>query len=328
MPFLLGRAEAFGLSHLLHELLCRDLNILNIRRNDTRLESASARLRRSTNALPSHQKIHHQIINQYGRRRQMSVQATSYVIEHSKQKGSALLLLIMIANHAHSDGSNAFPSVETLAKECRMSVRQIIRLVSELEASGELVVERSAGRNAHNYAIVMKKNSGNPKKLNSDKLSGLNSDKLSGLNSDKLSGLNSDKLSGLKVANPDKSGNPTLTNRASNPDKSGNPPTPPYKENHHESSIEPSSSERARKTDDDDFFKAKNQNGNGAKSKFKEPVCLEFVERVVSLEREVFNPGGLAHTLYTSGNRDPDIQAWIDNGKQATRAKRKAVIPG
>lgn len=87
----------------------------------------------------------------------MSVQATSWVIQHSKHKGSALLLMIMIANHAHADGTGAYPAVTTLASECRMSDRQIKRLLPELEASGELVVFWSRGRRSHEYAIRMGK---------------------------------------------------------------------------------------------------------------------------------------------------------------------------
>ncbi|HXG85513.1 MAG TPA: helix-turn-helix domain-containing protein [Pyrinomonadaceae bacterium] len=122
----------------------------------------------------------------------MSVQAQSWVIKNSKHKGSALLVMLMIANHAHADGSNAFPSVQTLAAECRMSERQIIRLIAELEKSGELLIEKSRGRIAHTYAINMR--------TNPDNLSSLNPDKLS------RSTLTNPKL------NPDISGMPTLTN--------------------------------------------------------------------------------------------------------------------
>lgn len=85
----------------------------------------------------------------------MSFQAQTHVIENSQHKGAALLVLLMIANHAHADGSNAFPSVPTLAKECRMSARQITRIIKKLEASGEIVVDRSAGGHSHRYRIVM-----------------------------------------------------------------------------------------------------------------------------------------------------------------------------
>ncbi|MBX3297446.1 MAG: helix-turn-helix domain-containing protein [Acidobacteria bacterium] len=84
----------------------------------------------------------------------MSVQAQSWVIEHSQHKGSELLLLLMIANHAHADGTNAFPSLKLLAKECRMSRRQIARLVKTLETSGELQVHRR-GTRTNSYSIRM-----------------------------------------------------------------------------------------------------------------------------------------------------------------------------
>lgn len=129
----------------------------------------------------------------------MSVQASSWVIEHSKSKGSARLVLLMIANHAHADGTNAFPSVTTLAKECLMSDRQITRIIQALEASGELQIDRSAGRRSHRYSLLLMTS---------------NPDKMSPLpvpNHDKLSGLNGDKMSGLEAGNPDISGsNPDI----------------------------------------------------------------------------------------------------------------------
>jgi len=80
----------------------------------------------------------------------------AWVIDHSPQKGGALVCLLMIANHAHADGTNAFPSYETLARECRMSRRQLVRIVQQLEGSGDLVVEHRVGRQGPNrYAIVM-----------------------------------------------------------------------------------------------------------------------------------------------------------------------------
>ena len=85
----------------------------------------------------------------------MSVQASAWVIQNSQHKGSDLLCLLMIANHAHSDGTNAFPSVPTLAKECRMSSRQITRIIQNLQGSGELLVQRSEGRHAHTFTVVM-----------------------------------------------------------------------------------------------------------------------------------------------------------------------------
>lgn len=121
----------------------------------------------------------------------MSVQASAWVIENSQHKGSELLCLLMIANHAHADGTNAFPSIETLARECRMSARQIARILVRLEASGELKIERSGGRLVHRYELQM-------------------------------SPSNPDKMSTLEAVNPDNlstlTDNSTLTNPPPNPD--------------------------------------------------------------------------------------------------------------
>ena len=140
----------------------------------------------------------------------MSVQAMSWVIERSPHKGSELLLLLMIANHAAADGSNAFPSVNLLARECRMSPRQIIRMLHRLEASGAIVVQERAGpRGAHLMRVIMDANAPKitevdalptpdkmsaPKRRRPDKLSVVTPDILSGLRrfgADILSGVGS-----------------------------------------------------------------------------------------------------------------------------------------
>lgn len=86
----------------------------------------------------------------------MSWQATTWVAQHSKSKGSNRLVLLMIANHAHSDGTGAWPSYQTLANECHMSKRQIMRIIDQLERSGELAVHRGARPNSgHMYSLPL-----------------------------------------------------------------------------------------------------------------------------------------------------------------------------
>lgn len=89
----------------------------------------------------------------------------SYVIDYSQNKGGALLCLLMIANHADRFGRNSFPGLATLAAECRMSERQIYRLISVIEESGELKTEREGGGRGRikGFQIVM----GNPDKMSS-----------------------------------------------------------------------------------------------------------------------------------------------------------------
>jgi len=62
----------------------------------------------------------------------LSVQAISWVIENSKHKGNSFVVLLMIANHARSDGTGAWPSIKTLARESRVSDRTVQRTIKRL----------------------------------------------------------------------------------------------------------------------------------------------------------------------------------------------------
>lgn len=68
----------------------------------------------------------------------------SQVWEHSKGSGSALLVLLAVADFANDSGV-AYPAVETLAIKSRMSERNCRYALDALVAAGELVIERNAG---------------------------------------------------------------------------------------------------------------------------------------------------------------------------------------
>jgi len=96
----------------------------------------------------------------------------SSVWEESVHKGSALLLLLAIADHAHDDGTGSYPSIATLARKIRMSERQVYRLIDFLQDSGELIVESSGSPLGTNlYSVVI---------VGGDKMSGVGGDKMSG----------------------------------------------------------------------------------------------------------------------------------------------------
>jgi hypothetical protein len=84
----------------------------------------------------------------------MSIKCMDRVWSHSRSKGSALLLLLAIADHAHDDGTGAWPSQETLARKTRMSVRQVRRLLDLLAAGGELTIEERPGDTARLTVLV------------------------------------------------------------------------------------------------------------------------------------------------------------------------------
>lgn len=84
----------------------------------------------------------------------MSFPVSNWVFESSKSKSTQRLLLLSIANYCHEDGTQAYPGQERLARMCNISVRQVIRLLASLEASGELIIERAVGPNGVNvYSI-------------------------------------------------------------------------------------------------------------------------------------------------------------------------------
>lgn len=68
----------------------------------------------------------------------MSVQALTWVLEHSEARLGARLVLIVLADHAHANGTNAFPSVETIAKEARMTSRAVHAALRRLEQDGDI----------------------------------------------------------------------------------------------------------------------------------------------------------------------------------------------
>jgi hypothetical protein len=80
----------------------------------------------------------------------------SWVIEHSQHKGNAFVVLLMIANHARSDGSGAWPSVKTLAGEARISPRAVQYTIRRLERSGELETGVSLGPGGSNLYSLPK----------------------------------------------------------------------------------------------------------------------------------------------------------------------------
>jgi DNA-binding Lrp family transcriptional regulator len=85
----------------------------------------------------------------------VSIACMTRVWEHSRHKGSELLVLLAIADFAHDDGSNAFPSIGTLAKKTRLSVRSVQDILRKLERSGELRVDYEAGPGGTNvYQVV------------------------------------------------------------------------------------------------------------------------------------------------------------------------------
>lgn len=73
----------------------------------------------------------------------MSVEAIAIVLHHSKAQGSALAVMIGIANHAGDGG--AWPSIATLAKYGRCTERSVQRAIKQLVDLGEVAVVVQGG---------------------------------------------------------------------------------------------------------------------------------------------------------------------------------------
>ena len=83
----------------------------------------------------------------------MSVKIMSKVWEESRQSGSALLMLLAIADHANDDGV-CWPSIATLAAKARVQERQARNLIAHLAEAGELQIQHGRGRGNTSIYVV------------------------------------------------------------------------------------------------------------------------------------------------------------------------------
>ena len=86
----------------------------------------------------------------------MSVQAMTWVLEKSSSTLGDRLVLYSIANHCDHEGRDAFPSVASIARESRLSERQVQRCIQNLQVLGELEVYTGLGRSGTNYFVLKK----------------------------------------------------------------------------------------------------------------------------------------------------------------------------
>ena len=85
----------------------------------------------------------------------MGVEASTAVWKRSKHKGTKLVLMLAIADHADDQGI-AFPSTVTLSKKIRMSHSFTRIKLKELEDSGELkIIIKGGGRLSNRYQITL-----------------------------------------------------------------------------------------------------------------------------------------------------------------------------
>jgi len=89
----------------------------------------------------------------------MSCYAVRAVLDGSKAKGSARLLLVILAEHLNQTTRRCDPSVATLAREANTTPRTVARLLAELKVDREIEIATGGGRNHCNaYTIAAAEN--------------------------------------------------------------------------------------------------------------------------------------------------------------------------
>ena len=79
----------------------------------------------------------------------MSVKIMSMIFDRYHGGGGEMLLALALADHAHDDGTNIFPSVKHLSEKTRQSERTIQYQLRKMEQSGWLILvaDEKGGRN-------------------------------------------------------------------------------------------------------------------------------------------------------------------------------------
>jgi hypothetical protein len=85
----------------------------------------------------------------------MATKITAEVWEHSQAKGSALLLLLALADYADSVHAQCWPAVQRLSCMIRMSERNTQYLLRKLAADGHIAIHlRGSPRKTNLYQVL------------------------------------------------------------------------------------------------------------------------------------------------------------------------------
>lgn len=79
----------------------------------------------------------------------------SWVMRHSEETLGSRLVLLVLADHAKDDGTHAWPSVETIAEQARLSERQTQRCLRSLVTSGAVSVTGKSRSGTSVYSVNM-----------------------------------------------------------------------------------------------------------------------------------------------------------------------------
>ena len=88
----------------------------------------------------------------------MSVKAMTYVWENSPYTGNALIVHLALADHCDDQGI-CWPSQRYLGEKCKVSERQVRRIIYQMVADGFLFIDvrGKQGKNNNKYRLLFKK---------------------------------------------------------------------------------------------------------------------------------------------------------------------------
>lgn len=79
----------------------------------------------------------------------------SWVLDESDERLGRRLVLLALANYAHDDGSEAWPSIATLSRATRLSESQARRCLRQLEQAGAIEKTGTSRYGTGVYTVVM-----------------------------------------------------------------------------------------------------------------------------------------------------------------------------
>lgn len=79
----------------------------------------------------------------------------TWVLDNSESTSGARLVLLVLAEHAHDDGSESYPSVETIMRRTRMSRRGVQEALRRLESDAHIAQDGVSRKGTVVYRVVM-----------------------------------------------------------------------------------------------------------------------------------------------------------------------------
>ena len=91
---------------------------------------------------------------------QMSAKVRAYAAQHSKLRRSSKTVILQIAHYANDDGTSAYPSIRTIARDCGISPSAVNRALRTARESGELDIQYNLGPHGTNLYRIRLENIG------------------------------------------------------------------------------------------------------------------------------------------------------------------------